>query len=58
MLIKFHVLLGKIFLECHKSLKEGLGTCAPEKKTVRWWVNNLKLMTIAAIDCLPCRQEK
>jgi len=32
-LIKFHVLLGKIVLECHKSLKEGLGTCAPEKET-------------------------
>jgi hypothetical protein len=34
MLTKFHVLLGKIALEYHKSLKEGLETHAAAKETV------------------------
>jgi hypothetical protein len=41
-LIKFHVLLGKSALECYKSLKEGLGTCADTYETVCQWMNAVK----------------
>jgi len=33
-LIKFHVLLGRISLECYSFLKEGLGTHASSYETV------------------------
>ena len=33
-LIKFHVLFGRISLECYRLLKEGLGTFASSYETV------------------------
>ena len=38
----FHVLLGKIALECYTSLKEGLGTHVPSYETLSQWVNAIK----------------
>jgi hypothetical protein len=42
-LIKFHVLLGTSTLECYRSLKEGLGTCASSCETFHWWANAIKI---------------